>query len=87
MSKQRQPMKSSRQEKVGWLLAHAGQWCGFPYQWVDMEPQHRELATAIAKQMRAEGLFSPKTRLLDIDIFGMIQEARLLRRQRKAGKP
>jgi hypothetical protein len=37
--------------------------------------------------MRAEGLFSPKTRLLDIDIFGMIQEARLLRRQRKAGKP
>lgn len=58
------PPKSTRAQKVGWLLANKKLWSKRPY---DRE--------AIAKRMRDDGLYSTATNLLDIKIDKLISEA------------
>ena len=65
--------------RVEWLLAHERAWQGWPGGW------RRETAWRLAEMMRAEGLYSPRTSLLDI-VSGqerLINEARRRRRERR----
>lgn len=77
----RRKIASSYEDKIAWLLLHQREWQGWP-------GAQRETAWKLAKAMRAAGLYSRRTSVLDIMIGGqerLINEARR-RRRLKVGR-
>jgi hypothetical protein len=66
--------KTSRQQKIDWLLAHQHIWTGYP------KENSWKHARAILSAMIAAGLYSPRTNLLDAGLCRLISAARKTRR-------
>lgn len=67
--------KSSRQNKIDWLLKNQNLWEG----WADcFDPRKR----SIVEKMREEGLISDKTYWPDDSLTSLINEARKKRREK-----
>lgn len=67
--------KSSRGDKIAWLLNHQKLWKG----WVEA-PFVDERKRDIVEKMRKDGLISETTYWKDVNVTGLIHEARKLRR-------
>ena len=67
--------RSSRIDKVSWLLKNQKLWEG----WQDIgDPRKRKIFEAMLK----DGLVSEKTYWKDLNLIGLIREARRLRREK-----
>lgn len=69
--------RSSREDKISWLLKNQNLWEGWSYCGPFYDPRKKSIVDA----MKKEGLFSEKTGWKDIDLDGLIREARKIRRE------
>lgn len=73
--------RTSRAQRVAWLLAHQDLWVGYSHT-IDNHVPKRPIIEA----MRADGLYAPSTVWLDIDLDAIINLARQQRRNAAAGR-
>ncbi len=78
---------STRGERIAWLLKHQKLWQGCPAELTDQETRNQaaQIEKNLCSKMKAAKLLSPHTYWPDCHIFQLIQEARRIRRVRKAG--
>lgn len=69
------PTKSTREDKLTWLLNHQPLWDGWM---TDSDPRKRSLV----EKMREEGLISKTTWWRDLNLTRLIGQARKVRREK-----
>ena len=73
MGKNHWHTKSTRQDKLEWLLNHQHLWEG----WEDYSDNRKR---DVVEKMRSDGLVSEKTNWTDVNMTRLVREARKLRR-------
>jgi hypothetical protein len=73
--------KSTRIEKIEWLLAHQELWERFSADRLPMDARWK----SIVEKMREAGLVSWNTRWQDVNVRNLIIDARTIRRIRASG--
>lgn len=77
---------STKKERIAWIAARPEMWAGMPtYDTQARTGDYWSRKAAIVEAMKADGLLSQKTGVVDVDVLGLIREARKQRRERQGG--
>ena len=68
----------TRGERLRWLIDHPAVWEGYPMQF--STPGHKDHNRIVFEAMQKDGLFSPRTMPMDVNLEKIISEARHVRR-------